>query len=280
MTREFRFNFGKCVLRDKIIDGVENHGHMLRHLGKGCEPRIIGQGVTADRAQQPLRGFPIGCAEHTPRRKVHRLAQPVASRRMISARQGRNGIIHQPKQGFEHCKIDDLTACGSLFAGKQCDHDPQCAHQPRRAICRRKPGMHRRPVGETGQMRQTAHGLSRTAKSRYIPHRAVLSVAGHAQNNQIRVPPMQYFRPDGRTLKYAWSKILDKDIGTFNQLAQDAPAFVRLPIQTQSLLVAAQCLPPNTNPVLGLGSEVTHHVRSVRCFDFDDIRTEIRKQGS
>lgn len=76
MTRELRFNFGKCVLRDKIIDGVENHGHMLRHLGKGCEPRIIGQGVTADRAQQPLRGFrascgngqpyPIGCAEHTP----------------------------------------------------------------------------------------------------------------------------------------------------------------------------------------------------------------------
>ena len=128
MAGEYRFHFLSRVLRDEIIDRVKDHRHVPRHLAQCREPRVIGEGIASDRPQQALRGFrapcrngqphPIGRSEHPPRSKVHRLAQPIASRREVSASQCGNRIVHQPKQRLEHRKIDDLTACNALFASK------------------------------------------------------------------------------------------------------------------------------------------------------------------
>jgi len=86
-------------------------------------------------------------------------------------------------------------------------------------------------LGKSGVRWSAENGVAQIADlGRHVAHRAILTVTRYTQNNQIRVPFMQGFRPDTRTFKHAWPEIFNKYVGAFNQSAQDVPAFARLPV--------------------------------------------------
>jgi hypothetical protein len=76
----------------------------------------------------------------------------------------------------------------------------------------------------------------------------------------------------------ARTKVLDRDVGLFDERSDDAAAFLGLQVQCDRLLVAVEGVPPERSSVVQL-APAPQRVAFAGRLDLDDLGAELREQA-
>src|SRR5688500_3952326 len=178
-------------------------------------------------------------------------------------------------RGLEHRDVDELSGAVALARGQR-GEDPDRAVEPGREVGDRDADLHRLALLLARDAHEAAQSLHDDVERRPVGVRAVLSPAGDRAVDEPRVRTHEVLRVEAEVAHRAGPKVLDDDVGTRAELAEQRLAVLALQVEREAALPAVQ---PREIAALAVDDrlEETREVAASRVLDLHDIGAEVRE---
>ncbi|CAB5078248.1 unannotated protein [freshwater metagenome] len=131
-------------------------------------------------------------------------------------------------------------------------------------------------VGFTVDVGEARHRFGNRCESGPISVWTSLTKARHASDHKFGIHRKQNFRFEPKRFEFPRTKILDKNIGGLEQLAQNRDSVFRFQIENNRALSTPNHLPEQRDVIGWISpSHVTNRVTSTWALDLDDVGAKV-----
>ena len=156
----------------------------------------------------------------------------------------------------------------AAFDHAQRHHHRVGAIQAGHHVGHRQRRQHRRAVREAVLRSEARHRLDQRAEAGTVAIRSVLTEAGDAHDDQLRIARVQHVRPEPHLLQRAGAVVLDQHLRRRQQVEQYVASCLRPQVQRQALLVPRIDFPVQA---LALPAPGAQRIADFGVLDLDDL---------